>query len=290
MILHGLILMPLVMGTAARKKAKPPETIGDGASTIVASAEMVSTLTLIEIKTESSLVDESSALAEFASRGISIPDMSIFIASSNPDPAYELEDEPTDEDSLTELASGDPRHRAEMFGRYMGQVSARIERAWIRPRTQIDSTSFQCTARIEQDHFGNVAAIELVACDENPRWQQSLVLAVERASPLSAPPDPSVFAGTLVLKFASAPYAAGISAEDQFEPLRTFEEASEFAPPSQLITNADTTIDDVRRHEGVIELRITGKNTTWTLQDSAEGQSGKQLQTTPRNAPSPSHD
>ena len=110
-----------------------------------------------------------------------------------------------------------------LFGRYVGQISARIERAWLRPRSAIGAERFDCRVRIEQDRTGKVLEITLEQCNGDSRWQTSLVRAIESASPLPAPPtDPDhseehVFASTLRLSFQSAVYTPGVSA-DFYEP------------------------------------------------------------------------
>lgn len=130
--------------------------------------------------------------------------------------AIALSDDDTDADSVTH-ASGDDPGRAVMFGRYVGQISARIERAWMRPRTPIESGRFTCRARIVQDKTGVVQEVELRDCNGDARWQVSLARAIQSASPLPAPPNPSVFAKTLTLEFSSEPFIPGGDAEG-FEP------------------------------------------------------------------------
>ncbi len=112
----------------------------------------------------------------------------------------------------------DPGRRLQ-FGRYIGQISARIERAWLRPRTPIDHTDFfACQAKITQDRSGVVKEIELVRCNGTPRWQTSLVQAIQSASPLPAPPDPDVYRSELMLEMQSATFTPGVSPEG-FEPV-----------------------------------------------------------------------
>jgi TonB family protein len=111
----------------------------------------------------------------------------------------------------------DPVHQL-LFGRYIGQITARVERAWMRPRTPIgDSPSFACRVRITQDRNGVVREVELVRCNGSPRWQTSLVQAIQSASPLPAPPDADVYRGEVVLDLQSATFTPGASAEG-FEP------------------------------------------------------------------------
>src|SRR5581483_11940241 len=95
-----------------------------------------------------------------------------------------------------------------LAGRYLGQIDARIERAWLKPRTPLNSNAFRCEVRVEQDATGNVLEIELEQCGTDGRWQQSLVRAIQSASPLPAPPDPGVFRKSLHLSFTGLPWSA----------------------------------------------------------------------------------
>jgi hypothetical protein len=144
-------------------------------------------------------------------------DLSIQIEAPNLDAAIaSLEDE-SEVDQSKSLAPSDAVAQALQFGRYVGQVSARVERAWIRPRSSIDGDRFACKVRIEQDRAGRVLSVELIQCNGDSQWQESLVFAIERASPLSAPPDPSVFTSQLVVDFSSSTYVAGVSREDEYQ-------------------------------------------------------------------------
>lgn len=99
-----------------------------------------------------------------------------------------------------------------MSGRYLAQIRARIERAWLLPRTAIGEPIFQCQVQLDQDSAGRVLAIALVACAGATAWQLSLVHAIEAASPLPAPPNPAVFVHHVLLTFRAMPYSAASSA------------------------------------------------------------------------------
>ena len=102
--------------------------------------------------------------------------------------------------------------------RYIGQITARVERAWIRPRAPVDDAAFfACRVRVTQDRQGVVQEIELVRCNGTPRWQTSLVQAIQSASPLPAPPDADVFRSQVVLDLQSATFTPRASTEG-FEP------------------------------------------------------------------------
>jgi hypothetical protein len=107
--------------------------------------------------------------------------------------------------------------QARLQGQYVKQVNARIERAWLRPRTAIGDAQFLCQVRIEQDAGGNVREIALESCNGSPRWQLSLVHAIQSASPLPAPSDAAVSAAVLHMKFEAVAVESAQSVE-QYEP------------------------------------------------------------------------
>lgn len=104
------------------------------------------------------------------------------------------------------------------FTQYLGQVNARIDRAWLRPRAPIGDDSFVCQVRIEQDTAGKVTEVTLERCNGSPRWQLSLVQAIESASPLPAPPDPALLVHEIHLRFQAQPNEADRMV-DQYEPV-----------------------------------------------------------------------
>jgi hypothetical protein len=106
---------------------------------------------------------------------------------------------------------------SKMYGLYVGQITARIDRAWLRPRTSIGAKAFSCQVRIAQDPKGNVLETMLENCNGDTRWQLSLVHAIQAASPLPAPPDSDVFSRTIHLAFTGEAYSPQ-SSTDQYEP------------------------------------------------------------------------
>ena len=160
----------------------------------------------------------------------------------------------------------DAERLSKMYGRYVGQISSRIERAWMRPRTPIGAPSFSCQVRIIQDTMGNVMEVTLVKCNGDVRWQLSLVQAIQSASPLPAPPDPDVFSRTVHLAFSSEAYSPQ-SAIDGYEPLAS-------ARVAQAVQDARRA-DDALAHfsapgaSGNIRLNITGDHETVEVQGDA---------------------
>ena len=163
-----------------------------------------------------------------SSRGEAVSNPIIQIVSPDATPSFEIP-EPSllDESGEAPLTAGDPALQSMLFGRYTGQIDARIRRAWRKPRSPVthgatsnspvdSSDSFRCQARISQDDIGNVTEIELQSCNGTPEWQLSLVKAIQRASPLPAPPSPTVFTNALTLSFDARPYTPGVT-EEGFE-------------------------------------------------------------------------
>lgn len=125
------------------------------------------------------------------------------LAITGPDalplPAFEIEtpgEDAADQDA--QLMA-----RVKFAGIYESQVRARIERAWELPNGSASSPDFSCLVQIHQQRDGRVKEIDLVLdqCNGSPDWQQSLVNAIQTASPLPAPPHPSVFVDSFALVF-----------------------------------------------------------------------------------------
>jgi hypothetical protein len=128
------------------------------------------------------------------------------------------------------MADGaDGAENARLLGIYTGQIQARIARVWRRPRTPVSedntampadaSESFQCEAQIVQDARGNVQEVMLPRCNGSPAWRNSLVSAIQHASPLPAPPSEKVFSTSITLNFVGLSYFAG-APDDDYEPVR----------------------------------------------------------------------
>jgi hypothetical protein len=216
LVIHALLISPMLIGNPGYKKPRTSAVQGPGATEIISSAQFT---TLVLISEPRPSASSESALADLASRGIAPDDLAVRILSPDPNPAFELaQDEDTDPTPLTpDEQRGDTQERALLFDRYLKQISARIDRAWIRPaspvreslRTEEQRVSsanepddvFTCELRVLQNAQGRVLEIMLMDCDGSVTWQQSLVAAIERASPLPAPPHPSVFTTALILKF-----------------------------------------------------------------------------------------
>jgi hypothetical protein len=157
---------------------------------------------------------------------------------------------------------------SKMYGRYVGQITSRIERAWMRPRTAIGAPAFSCQLLVLQDATGNVMEVTLVKCNGDTRWQVSLVQAIQSASPLPAPPDPDVFSRTLHLAFSAEAYSTQ-TPSDQYEP----EASARLAQSAEDARRAD----DMLAHfgdsnaSGILKLTITGDRKVVELQKNTTG-------------------
>jgi len=162
--------------------------------------------------------------------------------------------------NLAPSAPNDGDASARVFGEYMGQINARIDRVWTRPQTPIGAASFLCQVSIEQDATGKVGEVTLEHCNGSPRWQRSLIDAIDSASPLPAPADPSVFSRSIHLTFRAEASADEVMAY-QVEPAPTVQPSSysvgTVTRPVVLRQIRDSTV-----HAGnpthVIDLRIEG--------------------------------
>ena len=160
------------------------------------------------------------------------------MVSTDPLPHIEISKDAIGEssDPAATIDSGDPVARAALFGRYTGQIDARIERVWRRPRSPVNpmdgsrqqstaadalnrgngAETFRCQVHIVQDQRGAVQEVQVVACNGSVAWQQSLVRAIVSASPLPAPPSPTVFTHALDMTFEGHAYTS-TSAPDDYE-------------------------------------------------------------------------
>jgi hypothetical protein len=142
-----------------------------------------------------------------------------------------------------------------LFGRYMGQISARIQRAWIRPRTPVEDGSFSCRVQISQDRSGVVQEVALQECNGDLHWQASLIQAIQTASPLPAPPDATVFSNLLTLELSSEAYVAGFK-EDGYEAVPTARTAQVETDSALEQSMAELRAAQRRPQTAIIELNL----------------------------------
>lgn len=85
------------------------------------------------------------------------------------------------------------------MAQYISQITAKIERAWIRPPSA--TAGLQCEVNVTQVPGGVVTGVKVGRCNGDEAVKQSIEAAVYRASPLPQPSDPALFERSLVVTF-----------------------------------------------------------------------------------------
>jgi hypothetical protein len=243
-LVHVLLIIPFVADVSLPER-RPSLPGGAGAITAFSKQNLVMTVVFINEPTTTPRVDPLKP-EQLTSRGVAPPDLPLVVLSPDPLPASEAPAR-SDQATAEPAAPSDPAQHALLYGRYLDQIQARIERAWMRPRTAIGATKFSCRARIEQDSRGYVAQIRLNHCNGAESWQQSLMSAIRTASPLPAPPDPSVYADRLWLSFESAAFDPAGSAQG-------------FEPAPRVLLAADEPVADLPKRFAQEKSPVTESN------------------------------
>jgi hypothetical protein len=275
-LLHILLITPFFLDLSL-PQSQAPKRNARGASAVASLGETA--MTVVFINEPASSEHSAPELPDIASRGLAPVDLPLVILSPESLPE-EAKSAASPEDEAERAAKPDTAkdqpQRALLYGRYLGQIQARIERAWLRPRTQIGAEKFSCRARIEQNGRGDVVGVDLDHCNGDRRWQQSLLSAIRTASPLPAPPDPSVYADRLWLAFRSDGFRAG-SPPDGFEPERA---ALRIAEPEarQSFEHFANGLDQrfrsrTENDSDVIHLTIIGQESDAQVSSKPEGRS-----------------
>lgn len=197
--MHALLFGSAFFGFAPRHVKTP---LTEGAAQVAGETTAGESLTMLVIPNETTISSPEeppefiAATTAAAERTLETPTLISSEAMREPQPMIDGVDD--GDDAAPKI--GDQTGLAMLFGRYMGQIKARIERAWEYPvhRSRAD---FSCRVRIKQDKRGNVEEVTLQRCSSDPAWQVSLVQAIQQASPLSAPPDEKVFTPLVTLTF-----------------------------------------------------------------------------------------
>jgi colicin import membrane protein len=82
---------------------------------------------------------------------------------------------------------------------WVGAITARIQRAWLRPPSARQGT--QCVLHITQGPGGVVLSARIESCNGDQSVRESIEAAAYRASPLPPPPDPALFERELEVTF-----------------------------------------------------------------------------------------
>ena len=94
------------------------------------------------------------------------------------------------------------RRRAEQSGlldQYRRMIEQRIVRNWMRPPSA--GPGLRCEVNVRQAPGGTVLDVSIGTCNGDEAVRRSIEAAVERASPLPDPPDPSLFERNLTIIF-----------------------------------------------------------------------------------------
>lgn len=204
-LLHTLVLQSVLLGSQAHK-VHPPKVQGPGATLIRSDAEPTENLVLIELPT--AIAASKPLFEDLASAGSAPKNLVVTVLSPDPLPHVDIPQDALGESNanVASIDSGDPAARAALFGRYTGQIDARIERAWRRPRSPVNpdfaalndansphtnsgslsDDTFRCQVRILQNERGSVQEVQLLNCNGTVAWQHSLVVAILGSSPLPA--------------------------------------------------------------------------------------------------------
>jgi hypothetical protein len=231
LLLHILVVQPFFPEHAQR--IKPLDARGQSAALLKSKTVPVEPLILVDLPRAP--MNQKPLAEDLALLGNSAPITPVMLLSADSLPHVDISPEDLSDRKEGDAAtdSSDPAARAALFGRYTGQLDARIERSWRRPRTPIDPNpeasintasknsvnapaEFKCQVRILQDLRGNVQEVQMIACNGSAAWQHSLVMAILAASPLPAPPNPAVFTAVLTMTFSAVEFTTG-SADDDYE-------------------------------------------------------------------------
>lgn len=222
LLLHAVLLSVFTLGTSAGKRPQHP---GDMSSAIPVERDdgrLVSVLFYFDPRTLAS--EQGMSLPRTASRPLRSSELlkpRLIRLASLPGKLSDGQSAESQSQEATAATPVDGAERALLFGRYVNQITARIERAWVRPQSTPSGTPlwpsttsgsspskggkrFECRVQIVQSRAGEVLEVTLLDCDSSPEWQLSLVKAINAASPLPAPPSGAVFARMLVMNFSSA--------------------------------------------------------------------------------------
>jgi hypothetical protein len=257
-LFHLLVCAPLILGYSAQKnRPRPDETPGSVAWNSEGSER--ESMVLLDLSALANSELDAGDVPDLQTEGIELEKLALALANSKTSPPPEIRIEDAADAESSSEPVGDPAGAAALFGRYMGQIASRIERAWMRPRSPVEGGRFDCRARISQDKRGRVLAIEFQDCGTDEAWRESLTSAILRSSPLSAPPEEWLFAETITLNFAADQYVAHETPAYLYEP-----QAKKLAQSSA--TLAKPAMPDTA---GDLELTIEGSEVKWRKVSSA---------------------
>lgn len=91
---------------------------------------------------------------------------------------------------------------AGLLNQYVALIQQKVMRNWIKPPTA--RSGLECEVKVAQASGGTVLSVEVGRCNGDAAVRTSIEAAVQRASPLPAPPDPRLFERNLLFIFKPA--------------------------------------------------------------------------------------
>jgi colicin import membrane protein len=88
------------------------------------------------------------------------------------------------------------------MSQYIAMIQQQVERRWIRPASA--RPGIECEVNVTQSPSGVVLSVQVGRCNGDQAVRQSIEIAVQKASPLPAPPDPRLFERNLRFIFKPA--------------------------------------------------------------------------------------
>jgi hypothetical protein len=259
LLLHAVALQTALTGNQGHK-IRAPEIQQPGSSLNKSHATPAESLVFIDLPKTANTnnqIDQSLGYLRAA-----IKNTPIAVMPPDPSPPLAVETLALDDEKLSasSVDSGDGTERGRLIGIYSGQIQARIERIWRRPRSPVNEhasltdaatvdESFRCQVQIVQDAKGYVQEVLLPNCNGTFAWQRSLVTAIQQASPLPAPPSPTVFSHSIALSFVGLPYVTGAPEEDyEIAPIKIAQTNSPLpaSRPAQAISGLSSSTPDSR--------------------------------------------
>jgi hypothetical protein len=206
-LLHSFFFAAAVWGGGGQREslARPPDAMGGGANSGREDGELGERRITVMLtpQFQSALATEPPSLV---AEPVIVKPSIVEIADLDALPLPPIQMDPSGEDAADQEA--EMMARVKFAGIYQSQIRARIVRAWELPNGHESESDFSCLVLIHQNQDGRVISVEidLAHCEGSPAMRASLVHAINVASPLPAPPHPSVFVDrfSLILEASAA--------------------------------------------------------------------------------------
>jgi hypothetical protein len=196
-LLHALLFTAAIWGgDAARAVARLPDAVGAGANSGNPDGSSTERMIVIQLSPEMMNPDAEQSLAP----KLDAPPTPSMLQVTGPDAIPLPPLVFADGGEAAGSTDADLIARTKLAGMYESQIRARIERAWDQPKAGA-SPAYFCRVKIRQKQDGQVEDVILDNCEGSLEWLDSLTKAIYSASPLPAPPDPSVFVDSFSMQF-----------------------------------------------------------------------------------------